>query len=115
MPRPLTFYDSPAWRALRVATLRRDHYRCVICNISVVHKGQARVDHIKLVKTHPHLKLDPDNVRTLCTVCDAQSHRERGPGRYTLGGRIERFVPKTRQSMVKGAGLDGWPYHRLGK
>lgn len=75
-----SFYTSDRWRALRLVALRRDHYRCVICGTSVAAKGAARVDHILPVRTHPHLALDLANLRSLCTVCDAQSHREKSQG-----------------------------------
>lgn len=107
MPRPLTFYDTKAWHALRALALTRDRYRCVICDEDVSGKGRARVDHIQAVKTHPHLKLLLSNVRTLCTRCDSQAHRERPLWARSRqgGGREVRFVPK-------GCGPDGWPYHR---
>lgn len=94
------FYDSPAWKHLRLLTRRRDRFRCVVCGISVARPGQARSDHIKSVSTHPHLRLEPSNVRTLCTNCDGQAHRERNRG--AGAARIELFRPK-------GCDIDGWP------
>lgn len=82
-------YHSPEWRAIRILALRRDGYRCVICRCSVAGKGQARVDHIHAVKTHPHLALTLSNLRTLCPAHDAQAHREKGG---TGGPRNARFV-----------------------
>lgn len=85
-------YLSQAWRILRRLVLARDHYRCVICRADVTGPGRARVDHINLLRTHPHMALDLGNLRTLCTVCDAQSHRERRTTRSQA--RVERFVVK---------------------
>ena len=94
-----SFYLSQAWRALRGFVLKRDGYRCVVCGLSLAGKGNARVDHIKMRSTHPHLALDPANLRTLCKLHDAQSHREKGSGGPQ---RDERFV-------IRGADADGWP------
>lgn len=83
-------YWSPAWRALRKRIIARDGYRCVVCHAWVGGVGAARVDHIQRVSDAPHRALDPSNLRTLCTTCDAQGHAERGPGR-TSTQRIEQF------------------------
>src|SRR5574338_1233005 len=47
MKRADPFYLSPEWKILRLAALRRDRWRCVICGVSIAGKGQATVDHIK--------------------------------------------------------------------
>ena len=72
------FYSSRAWRALRYEILKRDRWHCVVCQASVRHKGTSRVDHILSRRTHPQLSLDPRNLRTLCTGCDAKRHHEKG-------------------------------------
>jgi len=71
--------------------LRRDGYRCTICNVDISGRGQARVDHIKPRRTHPHLALTLSNLRSLCPTHDNQGHRERGR-RWAVPGREERFV-----------------------
>lgn len=83
------FYDKQAWRTLRLRILARDGYRCTVCHAYVGGVGAARVDHIRTVKAAPSRALDPANLRTLCTTCDAHGHSERGPGRK--GTREERF------------------------
>jgi 5-methylcytosine-specific restriction endonuclease McrA len=96
------FYYSPAWRALRIVVLRRDRWRCVVCGADVSGRGAARIDHIEPRRTNPDIALCPANCRTLCTLHDAQAHRERGPGRAPVARRIERFT-------LKRVGPDGWP------
>jgi 5-methylcytosine-specific restriction endonuclease McrA len=73
---------------MRALVLRRDGYRCVQCGCGVT-SNTARVDHIVPMRHAPHLSLVPSNLRTLCTRCDGESHRERGTGSYV---RIERFT-----------------------
>jgi hypothetical protein len=97
---PSGFYYSPAWRQLRKVALRRDGYRCTVCGISISKPGQARVDHIKPVQTHPDLALSLDNLRSLCANHDNQGHREkpRGSGaardeKFVIGGCDARGLP----------------------
>lgn len=81
--------------------MERDGFCCVICGRDVSRKGQARIDHIKPRRTYPHLAHKLDNLRTLCTDCDAQAHREKGMPHYS-GPRVEKFA-------VKGFDVDGVP------
>lgn len=97
------FYGSPAWKRLRLLTRMRDGYRCTKCGADVSRKGAARSDHILSIEERPDLALDGDNVRTLCTRCDAQGHREKG-GRGKAGRRIEHFT--SRDCDAAGIPLD---------
>lgn len=95
------FYRTAAWLALRRQALIRDGYRCTVCGIDVSGRGKARVDHIKLRRTHRHLELELSNIRTLCSLHDNQSHREK-PNSTKGAQRIERFT-------IRGADEGGWP------
>lgn len=85
------FYDTPAWKAARRAALERDGYRCVVCGADIRGRGQSRVDHIKPLRTYPHLGLTLSNLRSLCATHDNQGHREKGR-QAPAAGREERFV-----------------------
>jgi 5-methylcytosine-specific restriction endonuclease McrA len=89
------FYSGREWLAIRAKALARDQYSCVMCGASVRAKGASRVDHIHPVKSHPHLKLELSNLRTLCPACDNRRHIQ-----DKLGHK-----PKDIQSI----GLDGFP------
>jgi len=91
-----SFYRSREWRRFRYAILVRDNFRCVICGADVSAIGAARVDHIKTLRTHPHLALEPSNARTLCVIHDAQGHREKGSG------------ARQRDARFSGATADGF-------
>lgn len=82
-------YRTTQWRVLRKLILARDGFRCVVCQVYVGRTGAARVDHIQRVSDAPQRALDPSNLRTLCTTCDAQGHRERGSSPSKT--RIEQF------------------------
>lgn len=96
-----SFLTSRAWRFLRRLALERDHYRCVECKVDVSAPGAARVDHIKPRSTHPELARELSNIRTLCTRCDNQAHREKG-AKVKTGGRRERIA-------ITGFRADGSP------
>jgi len=93
-----TLYGSLAWKRLRLATRRRDRFRCVVCGADVSALGAARSDHIISVYERPDLALVASNIRTLCVEHDNQAHREKGHGK----ARDARFVNR-------GADASGMP------
>jgi 5-methylcytosine-specific restriction endonuclease McrA len=66
------YYLSAEWQALRLACLRRDHFRCVVCG-----RPAVVADHIMSRRAGGRDELR--NLRSLCRVCDNRL-RER-PGR----------------------------------
>jgi 5-methylcytosine-specific restriction endonuclease McrA len=74
------FYKSIEWKKIRLTALRRCGYQCETCGKDLRGKGSSRVDHIKPVRTHPHLRLDLANLRCLCPSCDNMRHSEKGRG-----------------------------------
>lgn len=80
------FYNSREWKALRLAVLRRDRYRCVAC------KGYGdTVHHIRDIPNHPHLALDPHNCETRCRKCHGGVDGDKGNAR-TDTPRKNRFL-----------------------
>jgi len=57
---------SPEYIAWRESVFKRDNYTCLHCGIK---GGVLNADHIKPFATHPKLRLDIDNGRTLCEPC----------------------------------------------
>ena len=101
-----SLYDSLAWKRLRLATRRRDRFKCVVCGADVSASGAARSDHIISVDERPDLALVASNIRTLCVEHDNQAHREKGHGK----ARDARFV--IRGSDASGMPLDpAHPWH----
>jgi 5-methylcytosine-specific restriction endonuclease McrA len=96
------FYWSSAWRELRLRVLKRDGYRCTVCDSPLVGPGQARIDHIKPRSTYPRLAMEIGNLRSLCIDCDAQSHREKG-------GVAGKRNFKQRNEWFTGCDETGWP------
>lgn len=63
------FYQSREWRAFRKAHLKP---LCEICEAKVRVRAAKILDHIKPMVTHPELRLEPDNVRSLCVSCSGR-------------------------------------------
>lgn len=60
------FRHSKAYRDWRKSVFERDKYTCQICSVV---GGQLNADHINSFASHPELRLDLDNGRTLCVPC----------------------------------------------
>lgn len=68
-PERLRFFGSTAWKSLRKLTRERDGYCCRACGS---HRARLHGHHIKPWDTHPHLRLDENNIVTLGTCCHAK-------------------------------------------
>jgi len=77
-------YKTPEWEKLRLHVLRRDSWTCKFCGQLCLGKKRNGhspvVDHIKTVREHPELAMDPFNLRILCRACDNKRHSEKGKG-----------------------------------
>lgn len=64
------FYRSYEWRKLRYQIIQRDGGRCLCCGASPSTGATLHVDHIKPLRLHWSLRLDPTNLQTLCEECN---------------------------------------------
>lgn len=66
------FYKSWVWKEARFAALKRFGRSCLCCGWTPSAGGDNHlvVDHIKPIRTHPHLALDPNNHQVLCNDCN---------------------------------------------
>lgn len=53
---------------------RQQHPICQVCH----QRLSELVHHIRLVTTHPELRLDPGNLQAVCRPCHAAIHRAAG-------------------------------------
>lgn len=76
----MKFYKSKEWRTIREQAIRIDNYECRHCRrkgkVTTRNTTNERgkktkmdVNHIKSLKTHPHLALEIDNLEYLCVDC----------------------------------------------
>ncbi|AVQ35789.1 HNH endonuclease [Staphylococcus kloosii] len=83
-----SFYNSKSWQEVRAYVLHRDSYECTWCKEEGrVTTNDLEIDHIKELQDRPDLKLEPDNLRTLCMACHNKRHQ-----RFQYGGN--QFKPK---------------------
>lgn len=64
------FRGSSAWKKKRREILDRDKHKCKIC----CNKEGLQVHHILALDLYPQLKLDNNNLITLCESCHLKAH-----------------------------------------
>lgn len=71
------FYQSKAWRRVRLLALQRDHHLCQECLKKQRIKTATEVHHIMALEDHPQLGLELSNLISLCWDChEATKHRK---------------------------------------
>ncbi len=72
------FYDSKEWKKLRDKIRERDNHECQWCKLEGKFSPVECIHHIKEVRSHWHLRLDPDNLIGLCNTChETKAHPEK--------------------------------------
>lgn len=95
---PADFYQSRVWQHKRKAILRRDGYQCQGCKRCGKITKATQVHHIKHLDEYPELRLDDENLVSLCLACHNHEHPEkRKPFRgqyshYNLKGNAYEYV-----------------------
>ena len=71
-----TFYFSNIWKKKRKEILIRDNYECQTCKDKgkVTINTKLIVHHIKPFEFYPELKLEDDNLLTVCLTCHNKIH-----------------------------------------
>lgn len=83
------FYKSQAWVKKRQEILERDHWECQRCarnGLLTSREEKLVVHHILELKDYPELRLDDDNLETLCFNCHEIMH-----DRAFIGNSHRRF------------------------
>lgn len=78
-------YESPRWKRMRAAVLRRDNYQCRRCRRFGRIRQAEIVHHIRHADEAPELAYRADNLVSLCRECHNKAHPEKG-GRRGYGG-----------------------------
>lgn len=81
----MTFYKSKAWLRKRQRILKRDDYLCRECRRFGRVTGATTVHHVLPRESHPELRLDTDNLVSLCATCHNTMH-DRATGALTEVG-----------------------------
>lgn len=64
------FYQTKAWKALAYRCKLRDGRKCMCCGATPEDGARIVSDHIKPVRLRWDLRLDPNNIQTLCDDCN---------------------------------------------
>lgn len=80
-------YDRE-WRKVRSQALQRDQYLCVSCRRNERVTPAVDVDHIIPIAVAPELRLDPDNLQSLCRPCHrAKTERDKSLPQVAVGSQ----------------------------
>lgn len=69
-----SFYLSSRWKRKRELVLRRDQYECQECRRFGRVRAATMVHHVKPFEHYPELKLDMNNLISLCNSCHGTMH-----------------------------------------
>jgi 5-methylcytosine-specific restriction endonuclease McrA len=79
------FYKTTAWKNKRNRILRRDKYMCQECKRYGKATPATTVHHIEQLEYKPKLKLDSNNLVSLCSKCHNKMHNRDSDELTTCG------------------------------
>lgn len=68
------FYKSTKWKVKRERILKRDDYMCKECKRYGKTTGATTVHHIYPLEERPEIKLNNNNLISLCSKCHDKMH-----------------------------------------
>lgn len=73
-PEETAFLNSNIWKKKTKRIKERDNYHCQRCLLKygIIETRCLEVHHIKSRKNFPHLRLEDDNLITVCKTCNIQ-------------------------------------------
>lgn len=85
------FRSSYDWKRKRTYILKRDYYLCRVClSQGKANAGRLSVHHIISLKDNFNLKLDDENLITLCTLHHEQAEKSEIPA-----DALKKLIPPT--------------------
>ena len=89
------FYKSTKWKTKRINILKRDEYLCQECKRYGKTTGATTVHHVKPLEFNYELRLDNNNLISLCSKCHDKMHDRTNNELTDLGKKlIERIERK---------------------
>ena len=96
----MNFYKTAKWESKRENVLRRDEYMCRECRRYGMTTPATTVHHILPLEQRPDLKLNSQNLISLCEQCHNKMH-DRGNDNLTeLGKQWVDRVFKNTETMI---------------
>ena len=65
------FYSSPEWNLIRRQVIKENGRICSECKKYIRSNNEVTVDHIRPRSKYPHLALERQNLRVLCSSCNS--------------------------------------------
>lgn len=99
-PEAKRFYNSKAWKVCRELVLQRDNYLCVhhLKRNQIV--AADMVHHIKELREHPDLSLEPSNLVSLCFSCHEEQHPDRGKIKKQVSKKLKIIQSKKNPEII---------------
>lgn len=88
------FYKSTKWKAKRTNILKRDTYLCQECKRYGKTTGATTVHHIKPLEFNYELRLDSNNLISLCSKCHDKMHDRTNNELTDLGKKLIERIEK---------------------
>ncbi|KJZ83230.1 MULTISPECIES: HNH endonuclease [Clostridium] len=82
------FYKSKRWKAKRINILKRDNYLCQECKRYGKTTGATTVHHVKPLEHNLELRLDNNNLVSLCSKCHDKMHDRTNNELTNLGKKL---------------------------
>ena len=94
------FQNSPKWRSARTKCFERDNYTCQIC---FTRGGTLEAHHLKPYRSHPKLRLELTNLKTLCKQCHDTLHANEAKGEGHWSSQLtDKSVHEIFQLLIIG-------------
>ena len=74
---PLSFYQTKAWKLIRLEALARDNHLCQRHFALGQLRRAETVHHVREMEDYPELALDLANLQSLCKACHNHLHPDR--------------------------------------
>lgn len=87
-------YLSTKWQKLRQKALRRDGYKCQICNRYGKQKQATTVHHVNPVEHYPDLQYVLNNLISLCDGCHNKCHDRATHELTAMGKQLQERINK---------------------
>lgn len=87
-----SFYNSAAWKKMRELVFKRDGYKCQECKAKGLTREATEVHHVFTLAERPDLKLDANNLISLCGEHHKAMHNHLDSDLSKLGKRTQRRI-----------------------
>jgi 5-methylcytosine-specific restriction endonuclease McrA len=107
-PKNTRIRHSKKYAGWRKSVFERDNYTCLHCG---QRGGRIEADHIQPFSTHPNLRFDINNGRTLCIDCHKKTPTYLGGARRKSQNSTP--IQRARQDELRAAGCKVYEIHSL--